>query len=154
MRMKVLTGAAVAFSLVACAQSGAKPNAAVTLENAWIRLPAVPDRPGAAYFTLRRHGENGIALDRIASPGVQRIELHDSMMHDGMAEMMAVEAVTVTDSDTIEFKPGGKHAMLFGIDPKIKAGDRLRLDFSVRPGGQISGEAIVIGPGDPPPPRQ
>ena len=102
---------------------------------------------------MRGHDRNGIALDGIASPGVQRIELHDSMMHDGMAEMMAVEAVTVTDSDTIEFKPGGKHAMLYGIDPKVKVGDRIRLDFSVRPGGQISGEAIVIGPGDPPPPR-
>lgn len=153
MRICVLARAAVALSLVACSRPAAQPQAGVALENAWVRLPAVPDRPGAAYFTLRRQGQSGLALDGIASPSVQRIEMHDSMMHGGMAEMKPL-AAAAADGDTIEFKPGGKHAMLYGIDPKIKAGDRLRLDFTIRDGAKVSGEAIVVGPGDPaPPPR-
>jgi copper(I)-binding protein len=44
---------------------------------------------------------------------------------------------------SLEFAPGGKHAMLFGIDPRIRAGHRVPLTFSFEPAPAVTVEAEV-----------
>ena len=46
------------------------------------------------------------------------------------------------------FEPDGRHAMLFGIDPRVKAGDRIPLTFSFNVAPPITVEAQVLAAGD------
>jgi periplasmic copper chaperone A len=117
-------------------------------ENVWVRLPAVPGRPGAAYFTLRA-GVDTLTLDGIESPQVERIELHQTMTDPGRISSMAkIGEVEIPAKEIVRFAPGGRHAMLFGIDPSIKPGDRITLTFRLSPPVEIVAEAEVRGPGE------
>ncbi len=113
----------------------------VSVEEAWVQLPAVGGRPGAAYFTLRTDHAPA-RLVGVASPLVDRIELHDSIMEGGVMRMRPLQDRSFTGK-SLEFAPGGKHAMLFGIDPGVKAGDRIPLTFSFEPAPAVTVEAEV-----------
>lgn len=144
----------VLLVLSAChaGNQAAKPGIAV--ENAWVRLPPLPDRPGAAYFTLRNNGPATV-LTGVQSPGVQRVELHDSQVSDssmgGMMHMMPVTEVAIPEGGSVAFQPSGKHAMLFGVDPKLKAGGTLPLAFVFRDGQKVDAQAKLVAVGDPAP---
>ena len=138
------------LALTACNSASQPGKRDVEVVDAWVRLPAVPDRPGAAYFTLRNGGPAAV-LTAVQSPGVQRIELHDSQMHDGMMHMMPLGEVPLAESATVDFKPGGQHAMLFGMDARLKSGGKLPLTFSLRDGRKVEAEATVVAVGAPSP---
>jgi copper(I)-binding protein len=133
----------------ACLLSGCdRPpeKAEVKVEQAWVRLPAAAGLPGAAYFTLRSNS-SPMALTSVSSPQVERIELHDSQMDGGVMRMRPIATAEIPDAGAMEFKPGGKHAMLFGIDPAVKPGGKISLTFRFNPAGQVVTDADVVGPG-------
>jgi copper(I)-binding protein len=116
----------------------------VAVENAMIHLPAVKGRPGSAYFTLQGAGDSTRLLS-VSSPSIEKIELHDSVTTGGVARMQKVESLTF--DDRLELKPGGKHAMLFGLDPALKPGAQIPLTFTFRSGRPVTVQAQVLGPG-------
>ena len=122
---------------------------ALAVDHAWVRLPAVPGNPAAAYFTV--HGGAGtVELTGIATDAAARAEMHQTIVADLDTHAMAmerVESVTVPAHADIAFAPGGRHVMLFGLKPGVRAGStvRLTLDFS---GTRMTQEARVIAAGD------
>lgn len=135
--------------LVACGSEPA-PEPVEPVEQAWIRLPAVEGRPGAAYLTLngRAAGDVLVAVD---SPEVATIELHESRMEDGGMTMRAVEAIEVPADGSVTLAPRGLHAMLFGLDPELRPGDTLPLNLRFDSGRDVQVEARIVGAGDPAP---
>ena len=59
--------------------------------------------------------------------------------------------VPLPAGEKIAFEPGGKHLMIFGLDPKLKPRDRLRLTFKFRVAPPVEVEARLVGPADGPP---
>jgi periplasmic copper chaperone A len=141
--MRQIVGISVLLVLAAC---GAKPVEGVS--DAQISLPAVAGRPGAAYFTLNG-GEKDNRLLQISSPQIIRTELHESKMANGVMSMTAIEGgVAVPSGGTVKFEPGGKHAMLFDINPAVKAGGKIKLSFTYADGRVIEADAAVKAAGD------
>ena len=148
MKRPLFTLALIA-SLAACKGQESKPAPAPVLSvtDGVVKLAAVEGRPGAAYFTL--HG--GAAPDRltaVSSPKAATIELHESKMEAGMMSMRALTGVDVAAGGHVEFKPGGNHAMLFGVDPAVKPGAIVPLHFTFQSGASLDSEAKVIAAGD------
>jgi hypothetical protein len=114
----------LAALLAACGQG----NPAVTVEDALVRLPAVQGNPGAAYFTLRTN-HTPMRILGVSSPQVQRIELHESEMQGGHMRMGPLEDNSFGAEGVKTFEEGGAHAMLFGINPAVRAGGTVRLNF-------------------------
>ena len=129
-----------------CNRAPEAPN--VTVENAVVTVPAVPGGPGAAYFTLRTNSDP-TRLVSVASPDVQRIELHGTMSRGNMSGMAPLEPgdLTFSPSAPLTFAPGGKHAMLFGVDPTPRPGAKLRLTLTFEGAPTATVEADVVGPG-------
>lgn len=127
---------------------GAAAPAGVTVESAVVTLPAVPGGEGAAYFTLRTGGAP-VRLVGVSSPAFGRAELHGTMSHAGMTGMAPLGAreTRVSADAPLVFSGGGKHAMLFGIDPALRPGAKVRLTFQLEPGSTVTAEAEVRGPG-------
>lgn len=143
--MRALLATALGLAaLSGCNRAPAEPR--VTAEEAVVTLPAIPGRPGAAYFTLRTN-RSPTTLVSVTSPLVQRIELHQSM-DKGMARITSPEDLSFSGNGRLEFEPGGKHAMLFGISKSVKAGDKIPLTFTFDPVPAITVEAEVRGPGE------
>ena len=113
-------------ALAACSQG----DPAVTVEDPVVRLPAVQGNPGAAYFTLRTN-RTPMRILGVSSPQIQRIELHESEMVGGRMRMGPLEDNSFTAEGVKVFEEGGQHAMLFGINPAVRAGGTVRLIFDV-----------------------
>lgn len=143
--MRLIVLALPLLALVACQQSTPK---AASVDKAWVRLPAVTGRPGAAYFTL--HG--GAVEDRlmaVGSPEVIRAEMHDMSMDGGLMKMAPIDGgLAVPAKGDVAFASGGKHVMLFDISPKVLPGGKVTLTFTMASGQKLEAEAAVIAAGD------
>jgi len=118
-----------------------------TVTKAWVRLPAVAGAPGAAYFTING-GRSATRLQRVESALISRIELHESMEdHGGMSSMKPLESVDLPAGGTITFAPGGKHAMLFGVEGVVKPGTAIPLRFGFADGKTAEAEAKTVAAG-------
>jgi copper(I)-binding protein len=113
---------------------------AVTVEGAVVTLPAVSGRPGAAYVTLQAN-RDGIRLQRAGSPRAARAELHE-------AGMRPVAELALRAGEAVAFAPGGRHVMLFGLDPALRPGERVPLTFTFGGAPPVTVEAEVRAPGD------
>jgi hypothetical protein len=128
-----------AFLVAACHRLPAAPQ----VFHAWIRLPAVPGRPAAAYFTIRgdRRAERLILIE---SSLARVTQMHEAMGSGGMAPLSSVE---VPAGATIAFAPNGRHAMLFGLDPAITPGTAVPLRFGFAGGRTAEAEAKTVPAG-------
>lgn len=132
-------------ALAACQQATPK---AASVDQAWVRLPAVAGRPGAAYFTV--HG--GPVDDRlmaVGSPQVVRAEMHDMSMEGGIMKMAPIEGgLAVPARGAVTFSSGGKHVMLFDISPKVSPHGKIVLTFTMASGEKLETQADVFSAGD------
>ena len=128
--------ALLALALTACGPSEPK----VEAEGAIVTLPAVPGHPGAGYFKLETNQEQ-TRLTAAASPKAGRIELHEPGMR-------RVESFAFSSTEPLELKAGGRHAMIFGLDPSLQAGQRIPLTLTFEGAPPITVEAEVRRPGD------
>ena len=149
---RIITGiAAVMLLPLAGCDAGSKDQEPVT--GAWVRLPAVSGRPGAAYFDLHG-GPSGTTLVGVASGAAERAELHESMQGSGgMMTMAPIEQVAVPAGGTVAFAPGGKHVMLYGLSDTLRAGETAPLTFRFADGAQVQTRATIVSAGDPAPAR-
>jgi periplasmic copper chaperone A len=144
MRLHKLFPIAAAIALGACQQTSDERQ--VEVEEAWVRLPAVQGRPGAGYFVLRSYAPRNRLLS-VTSESAERIELHDNIAEGGMNRMVPLEDTALPERTEVAFEPGGKHAMLFGLDPSLEPGGRIELTFNFETTPPITVRAEVVAPG-------
>jgi periplasmic copper chaperone A len=143
LRHFLLPALSLTLLLSACGSSNVEG-----ITNAEVRLPAAPGRPGVGYFAITG-GKIDAQLMSVASPKIVRIELHESMNMSGMMQMKPLDGgVSIPARTTVTFSPGGRHAMLFDINPGVKPGMTLPLTFVYADGHKVDVEALVKAPGD------
>ncbi|CAN5245243.1 copper chaperone PCu(A)C [soil metagenome] len=116
------------------------------IDHGYVRLAAVPGRPAAAYFTLHG-GPADATLISVHTEVAIKAELHQSMMTGTMSAMKPLDHVALPAGGTIAFKPGGLHVMLFDMNPAIKPGKTITLDFTFADGSRYEYDAMVIAAG-------
>ncbi|UVO54032.1 copper chaperone PCu(A)C [Sphingomonas sp. SUN039] len=143
MRALGLIGAVSAIALAGCAAKPTEP----TVADAIVRMAANPKAPSAGYFTLKG-GPKDDTLLTVTSPVVIRVEMHESMTGGNMASMKPLDGgVVVPANSDVKFEPGGKHIMLYNINPGMKVGQTMRLDFVFASGLQLSAYAPLRAAG-------
>lgn len=129
--------------LAACHRPAAEPR----VNEAWVRLPAVSGQPAAAYFTVHG-GRSAKTLVKMESALAAKTEMHQNMRGmQGMTSMAPLDHVDVPAGGTVLFKPGGNHAMLFGLDPAIKPGTAIPIRFGFSDGTTAEAEAKTVAAG-------
>ncbi len=106
---------ASAILISACDEAENGPAGQMTLENVWVRVPAVEGRPGAGYFTIVNNTRSTDRLLAVEAEKVGRIELHQSLMENGVMKMRSAGEIVIEPGQDMVFKPGGYHAMLFDL---------------------------------------
>jgi len=145
--IRLLSPLVAAIFVLGCRYAPQEPE--VTIGNAVVTVPAVPGGAGAAYFSITTNNDP-TQLQAITSPRIQRIELHRTSEEGGRVRMVPFEPGdgTFSPDEPLRFEPGGKHAMLFGVDPALRPGDKVALSFTVQPLREpVVIEAEVRGPG-------
>ena len=133
----------------ASAPVAAGPEAApgINVSDAVVRLPAVAGNPGVAYFTATQGSGAPRKIAAVHIDGVERAEMHESTMKNGVASMGAVPEVALEPGKTIQFAPGGYHVMLFGLAATLKPGGTTELTVTLDDGDKVSVTASVEGLG-------
>ena len=80
---------------------------------------------GAGYVTILNSGTVDDTLIGVEAD-FPRVMMHDSKTVDGVASMLALDAVTIPAGETVTFAPGGMHVMFMGLngDP-LEAGEEV-----------------------------
>jgi copper(I)-binding protein len=131
----------VATTLTACEK------AELGASDAWVRLPAVAGRPGAAYMTIQGGGE-ATTLLAVSTPAAVRTELHEMKHEGGMMTMAPLKDIAVPAGQKVELKPGGAHIMLYDLAPSVRAGSTVPLRLSFAGGKTVEVTAQVKAAGD------
>ena len=136
----------VVAPLAACVSvSSTLETIGVTVTDPWVRPPAGPDRPAAAYLTIEAIGDRSDALLAVSSPAAARCEVHEtSMDSSGMAGMHPIERLEIPAGATVKLEPGGYHIML--MEPReIVAGQTIELSLEFEKAGTVIVTAEVRG---------
>ena len=140
-----------AFAVTACAAmflTSCAPDPVLRVVDARVRLAATPKNPAAGYFTVVGGPKADRLLD-VSSPVVIRTELHESMKMGAMMSMKPIEGgIEIPTGGVVEFKPGGKHAMMFNVNPGIVPPRTLPMIFVFASGERITADAKVLLAGD------
>ncbi|WP_380931648.1 copper chaperone PCu(A)C [Sphingomonas qilianensis] len=126
------------------------PPAKLDADHGYVRLAAVKGNPAAAYFTLHG-GATDATLISVGSTVAIRAEMHQTMQAGSTASMKPIGQVKVPAKATVTFAPGGRHVMLFNMNPGIKRGSIVPLVFQFSNGVRFERKALAIAAGDPPP---
>ncbi len=101
--------------------------------------------PAAGYFTI--HGGSQAAVLRgIETEAAVRLEMHESTTTNGMMEMKPLDTVDVPAGSTVAFAPGGKHLMLWSINPQALAAGKISFKMIFSNGDRLLVDAVVEGP--------
>ena len=141
--MRIVLALGAAAMLAACSQPRE-----LSVDGVWVRLAAVPGRPSAGYFTV--HGGPAPAtLIGVTTDVAIKSEMHETMAKGSMSQMAPLERLDIPANTDVAFKPGGRHVMLFDVNPGIKRGSTINFTFSFADGTRILHNGNVIAAGEP-----
>ncbi len=130
--------AATSFALLA----SCGPTPQLRVHDAIVRLSPVDQNPSALYFTVRG-GPKDVWLEEVSSRSAIRTEMHESKMVDGKMTMEAINRIKIPADGKVEFKPGGKHVMVWGVNLIPRRLGEMELEFTFSNGDRILAEAKV-----------
>jgi periplasmic copper chaperone A len=136
----------IALLAGSCGQS-----AELKVNEAVVKLSPVDNNPSALYFTIHG-GPQDVTLLRVMSKSVVRVEMHDTVSDPktGMLTMTPIDRLKIPAKGKVEFKRGGKHVMLYGVNMIARRLQKLEAEFVFSDGSRILVTAPLekMGSGD------
>ncbi len=101
-------------ALVACCLVGAcsEPAAPLAVNDVVVKRPLPGMSMSAGYLTLSNNSSAPITISRVTSPQFDAVEMHETIVEDGVSRMVAIGNLTIPPASQVVFEPGGKHLML------------------------------------------
>jgi periplasmic copper chaperone A len=80
----------------------------------------------------------------VTSPLAREVQVHQSMVHGGMAMMQAAPRVPVPAGGSVTFAPGGYHLMFLNLTKALNVGDKVPATLTFASGAKVTA-AFVVG---------
>lgn len=114
--MKKILGAAL-LSAAVLMTSGCGPKDQLRVKDAVVKLSPVDANPAVLHFDVYG-GQSDVRLLTAYSSSAIRTELHETRMDPDtkMMSMVKLKEVPVPAGEKVEFKKGGLHGMVFGVN--------------------------------------
>lgn len=97
--------------------SSCSPTPQLRVHDALLTLSPVDSNPSSLHFTVLG-GPKDVYLLSVGSPSVIRSEMHDVGVDPktGAVTMKPLDRVLIPADGKVEFKKGGKHVMMWGVN--------------------------------------
>ena len=102
----------------------------VTVTQPWVRGTVPPQKATGAFMRLQ--STTDAKLVAASSPAAKLVEIHEMAMVNNVMRMRPVAEVALPAGKSVDFKPGGYHIMLMGIEHQLKDGDSVPITLTVR----------------------
>lgn len=113
----------------------------------WARATVPGAKAGAAYGRIVNHGTGAITLDALVSDAAGMIEVHETVMDEGMMRMRSRMPLEIGPGQSVTLEPGGLHVMLMKLTGPLTANDHFELLLRFRDGIEVATEVEVGGIG-------
>lgn len=110
----------------------------IAVRQPWVREAPPMSSMLAGYLTLQNNTGHAIKITGADSPAFRAVEMHRSVIRNGMATMIKQDYVTVPAHGKFIFAPGGYHLMLMHPKRPLKAGDKIRMTLRFGHGRRLS----------------
>ena len=114
------------------------------ISNAWVREAPPGSHVLAGYLTIENAGTTAVTISGISGDGFSSIEIHRTVIEDGMARMLSIGHLDIPAGDAVVLEPGGYHLMLFNPDRTLTSGDNVELLLHVSNGPCLPVNAPVL----------
>ena len=138
---------ALAALLLGAAPATADSATSITVKQPWVRASVGISGPTAAFMTIANGGSQADRLLKVQTDAADRVELHRTVMKNGMAMMMKQDGIAVPAGGSVTLKPGDFHVMIMKLKRPIVKGTVLRLVLTFEKAGDIAVDAKVLGHG-------
>lgn len=139
--LKVVT--VMASALVALVSVTAQAGDDIRAEQVWTNQTLGSVKTGAIYLTLHNESKHDEELIAASTPVAERVELHDHKMDGDIMRMERQDSVAVPAGESVTFKPGGLHIMLFGVSKPIHEGDEVPVTLNFASGAKVEAVATA-----------
>jgi copper(I)-binding protein len=130
------------LALAACGPAADMAPPKITVKKAWMRVPPGGRDVSAAYLVIVNEG-GADTLVSVSSPMADDVQMHISEMSDDVMSMREESTVPIPAKDTLNYQPGGRHLMVFGVREGLKAGDEVPFILTFLHAGEITVTAIM-----------
>ena len=101
------------FALVAAAAGCDSPEGPpVVADNVVVTAPGAGMPMAAGYLEITNRSGTDIRITRVSSPDYAAVEMHETIVEDGIARMREVPVLDIAAGETLAFERGGRHLML------------------------------------------
>ena len=101
------------FALVAAAAGCDSPEGPpVVADNVVVTAPGAGMPMAAGYLEITNQSGTDIRITRVSSPAYAAVEMHETIVEDGIASMRAIPVLEIAAGETVTFERGGRHLML------------------------------------------
>jgi periplasmic copper chaperone A len=140
-RLPVIGNALVgaAFVTVVLASAGESLKA----ENAWVPWAPPGLKVHVAYMTIVNRGATDQVIVSAESTDYERIELHRSVIKNGVSTMQSIDEVRVPANGRVEFAPTGLHLMLIGPRRPQAVDGHVQIVLRLSGGEEVDVSAVV-----------
>ena len=129
----------ITYALLSVAQS-----TDLQVSDAYIRTMPPGRTTTAGFLVVTNNGEQTCEITGFESPLSRRVEMHEHLHADGMMRMRPVTGtLALPAGETLIFKPGGLHIMLFNIGSTLSVGDLTQLQVNTDQCGSIEFTATI-----------
>lgn len=137
----LLFGLLLILLLAACGQT--EPAAGITVTDVWGRPSPSMAANGAFYMNIRNNDSADDRLVRAESAACGAVELHESVMDEGVMRMVHVGEIELPPGQTTELKVGGLHVMCLDKQADFTAGSRIPVTLFFANAGEMAVEAEI-----------
>lgn len=139
---KILTTTLIILLLtVACNQNSSE---SFSIENAWIREAPPNASMMAGYASIKNNTDKEQILSLAKSDAFKMVEIHKTIVEDGVAKMRRQDNLAIAAGSTLELKPGSYHLMLMRPNAPLKANDEVTVTLTLIEDGQAQQVDIVM----------
>jgi len=94
-------------------------------------------------MTIKNMGDKAQTVTAAESPSFERVEMHKTIMHKGMAHMAPQDRLDIPPKSSLALKPGSYHLMLIGPKKSISEGDAVQIVLHLGSGEKVPVSAPV-----------
>lgn len=123
--MRAIQLATVLICLVfsACSKETLPP---LVASDVVITTPMPGKSMSAGYLSITNNTSDTVTISHVESTEFESVEIHESVLEDGIAKMQRLGELTIPAKSTIKLEPGGKHLMLMR---RTDASNQVSLSF-------------------------
>jgi hypothetical protein len=140
-RLAVIGNALVVGALVTVVLASAGES--VKAENAWVPWAPPGLKVHVAYMTIVNRGATDQIIVSAESTDYERIELHRSVIKNGVSTMQSIDEVRVPANGRVEFAPTGLHLMLIGPRRPQAVDGHVQIVLRLSGGEEVDVSAVV-----------